>query len=331
MMGRMAAGKSERLLNLLIMLLVQRHFVSKAKIREILYPDSGFEAFEKMFERDKEELRSLGVPIEVGTLDPLFDDEPGYRISPDDFALPDITLTPDEAAVIGVATKVWQHARLAEATTEAVRKLAAQGHDLDLGALDIVEPRLSADEPSFDVFWEATQERQAVVFDYLKPGDEAPTTRHLQPWGVARHAGRWYVVGLDTDRQAERIFRLSRVQGRARKSGRGGAYEVPAGTDVSAVARRLAPQPSTTRVALLVRRGSGHTLRLGADRVEEGVAGPDTTTGWDRIVLERGSLGLADEVLGYGADVLVESPPELRDRVVSRLRATLAERQEVSS
>ena len=64
----MTAGKSERLLNLLIMLLVQRHYVSKDRIREILYPDSAPEAFEKMFERDKDELRSLGVPIEVGQM-----------------------------------------------------------------------------------------------------------------------------------------------------------------------------------------------------------------------------------------------------------------------
>ena len=64
-----------------------------------------------MFERDKEELRSLGVPIEVGNLDAFFDDEPGYRIRPDEFALPEISLTADEAAVVGLAAKVWQHAR----------------------------------------------------------------------------------------------------------------------------------------------------------------------------------------------------------------------------
>ena len=67
----MAAGKSERLLNLLIMLLVQRHYVSKERIREILYPDSSHDAFEKMFERDKDELRSLGVPIEEDKWDVL--------------------------------------------------------------------------------------------------------------------------------------------------------------------------------------------------------------------------------------------------------------------
>src|SRR3954464_5299542 len=207
----MAAGKSERLLNLLIMLLVQRHYVGKDRIREILYPDSTPDAFEKMFERDKDELRSLGVPIEVGQMDAFFDDEPGYRIPPDRFALPDISLTADEAAVVGLATRVWQHARLAEATTEAVRKLTALGVDVDVSALDLVEPRLSADEPSFDVFWDATQARQAVEFDYQRPGYPQPLERHIQPWGVVRHAGRWYVVGLDTDRGEERVFRLSRV------------------------------------------------------------------------------------------------------------------------
>jgi proteasome accessory factor B len=128
------------------------------------------------------------------------------------------------------------------------------------------------------------------------------------------------------DRQAERIFRLSRVQGKASRSGRPGSYDVPPGTDVSEVARRLAPVPSTERVVLLVRKGAGHTLRRGADQVEEGVAGPDSDSTWDRLVLERGALGLADEVLGYGADVYVEEPAELRDRVVQRLSAAVGPR-----
>src|SRR6476646_2428532 len=132
-----ASSKTERLLNLLIMLLVQRHYVSKDRIREFLYPDASDEAFEKMFERDKEELRSLGVPIEVGNMDAYFDDEPGYRIRADALALPDVELTADEAAVIGLATRVCDHSRLAEATTEAVRKLTALGVPLDVSALEI--------------------------------------------------------------------------------------------------------------------------------------------------------------------------------------------------
>jgi proteasome accessory factor B len=315
--------KSERLLNLLIMLLVQRHYVSKDRIREFLYPDASTEAFEKMFERDKEELRSLGVPIEVGSMDAYFDDEPGYRVRPDRLSLPDIALTPDEAAVIGLATRVWQHARLADATTEAVRKLTALGVEVDESALDIAEPRLSADEPSFDVFWEATQERTAVEFDYRRPRATRTTTRHLQPWGVVRYSGRWYVVGLDTDRGEERVFRLSRVEGQARKKGQPGAYEIPPGTDVRATAVRLAPSPSMGEAVLLVRRDAGIALRADAVSVDLDVDGPDSQTPWDRVRISRGGTGVADEVLGYGAAVYVEEPDDLRAEVVRRLTAVV--------
>jgi proteasome accessory factor B len=319
----MTVRKSERLLNLLIMLLVQRHYVAKDRIRSILYPDSSTEGFEKMFERDKEELRSLGVPIEVGNMDAYFDDEPGYRIRPDEFGLPDITLEADEAAVIGLATRVWEHARLAEATTEAVRKLTALGVQLDVSALDIAEARLTADEPAFDVFWEATQERTPVEFEYCRSGQTEVVTRHLQPWGVVRYSGRWYAVGLDTDRGEERVFRLSRVQGEARRAGPPGSYDIPPGTDVRATAKRLAPAPTTERAVVLVRSGAGLVLRRNAESIETDVAGPDDRTGWDRLVVSRSGLGLADELLGYGDDLYVEEPAELRETVIARLRSVL--------
>ena len=315
--------KSERLLNLLIMLLVQRHYVAKDRIREILYPDSSTEAFEKMFERDKEELRSLGVPIEVGNMDAYFDDEPGYRIRLDQFALPDISLTSDEAAVVGLATRVWQHARLAEATSEAVRKLTAAGVEVDASALDIAEPRLSADEPAFDVFWEATQDRVPVEFDYRRSGETRATTRHLQPWGVVRYSGRWYAVGFDTDRGEERVFRLSRVQGEARRAGSPGSYEIPPDADIRAMTVRLAPPPSTGEAVVLVRRGAGVALRRDAVSVAPDVEGPDRRTPWDRVRLSRGGPGVADELLGYGPAVYVESPPEVRAAVVDRLRGVV--------
>ena len=322
----MASDKSERLLNLLIMLLVQRHYVSKDRIRAILYPDSGQDAFEKMFERDKEDLRSIGVPIEVGSIDPLFDDEPGYRIRPDEFQLPDINLAADEAAVIALATKVWEHARLAEATTEAVRKLTAFGLPVDLSALDVVQPRLTTDEPSFDVFWEASQERTPLEFDYRRSGQVEPTTRHLQPWGVVRYSGRWYAVGFDTDRGEERIFRLSRVQGEARRAGPPGSFEIPTGVDIREMAHRLAPPPLPHQpVTVLVRHDAAGGLRRAAGAVESNVPGPDTTTGWDRLVLERGGLALVDELMAYGSDVYVEAPVELRSAIVERLQAALAD------
>ncbi len=314
----MAAQKSERLLRLLIMLLVQQRYVSKDKVRELLYAGSGDEAFERMFERDKDDLRALGVPIEVGSLDAYFEDEPGYRVRADQAQLPQIELSPDEAHVVGLATKVWEHARLAEATTEAVRKLVAAGQPVDAGALDLVEPRLGADEPAFDVFWEATQDRCEVEFDYQRPAGEV-ATRRIQPWGVVRYSGRWYAVGRDLDRGEERVFRLSRVHGEARRVGEPRAYDIPAGLDIREVTRRFAPPESPEPVTLLVRAGSGHGFRRSASALETGVAGPDTETGWDRVLLDRGGLDLVGEVLAHGPDVYVESPDALRDAVVARL------------
>ncbi|SFC47844.1 proteasome accessory factor B [Nocardioides terrae] len=318
----MSAQKTERLMNLLIMLLVQKRYVTKERIRDILYADSSDEAFEKMFERDKEELRSLGVPIEVGTTDPLFDDDQGYRISPTEFALPDISLTADEASVVALATKVWEHARLAEATSEAVRKLTAAGAELDVAALDLVQPRLSADEPSFDLFLEAAQERTPVVFDYQR-GTNPVETRHLQPWGVVRSSGRWYVVGYDTDRRYDRVFRLSRVRGEVRRDGPPGSFEIPEGTDVRAVARRLTPERTVLRAVLLVRPGTCHPLRRGAISTESGATGPDGES-WDRITITRATVDLASEVLSYGPDAYVVEPAELRDAVIERLDGVLA-------
>jgi proteasome accessory factor B len=322
-----AAAKTERLMNLLIMLLVQRGYVTKGRIRELLYKDSSDEAFERMFERDKEELRSLGVPIETGSFDPLFDDEAGYRVSADRFALPPIELTADEAAVVGLATKVWEHARLAEATTEAVRKLTAAGADVDVAALDLVEPRLAAEEPSFDVFLEAVQERSEVRFDYRTSGGPDVTSRHVQPWGVVRFSGRWYVVGFDVDRDDRRVFRLSRVAGDARKIGDPGSYQVPDGIDVRAIAKAtLRPERALEPAVLLVRVGAGHTLRRRAERVEPlspDENGPDGGS-WERLHVLSPPSDLAEEILAHGSDVYVEEPVTLRRAVVERLRGALA-------
>lgn len=318
----MAAAKTERLMNLLIMLLVQRGFVTKARIRELLYDDASEEAFERMFERDKEELRSLGVPIATGSLDAYFDDEQGYRILPDEFALPAVQLTADEAAAVGLATRVWENASLAEATTDAVRKLRAAGVEVDTGALDLVQPRLAADEPSFDVFFEAIHRRRTVQFEYRRSVADAPATRRLQPWGVVRFSGRWYVVGLDPDRDAERVFRLSRVVGEARMTGPDDDYTVPEGVDVRAIARRLEPTPVAEHAVVLVRPGTGHALRRTADSVERQVIGPHGAV-WDRLTLTRVPIDLAGEVLAHGADAYVESPAELRDELIARLQETL--------
>src|SRR4029434_3899560 len=112
----MPPRKTETTLNLTICLLVSGRYLPKSRIREAVegYHNLSDAAFERTFERDKDELRSLGVPIEVGSFDPLFDDEPGYRILSSEFALPAIDLDAEEAAVVWVSARVWRDAHIAD-------------------------------------------------------------------------------------------------------------------------------------------------------------------------------------------------------------------------
>lgn len=321
----MAARKSERLLNLLITLLVSRSYVTKGRIREVVaqYRDTSDDAFEKMFERDKEELRSLGIPIEVGHLDRGFEDEPGYRVERSAFELPEIDLEPDEAAVIGLAARVWQHAGLASATSDALVKLKAAGVSVDREALNVVQPQLAADEPTFESFWDATRTRTPVSFGYRGSSAAEASRRHLQPWGVISFHGRWYVAGHDVDRMAPRLFRLSRVQGEVSSDGAAGSYVVPEGTDLRALTQSLAPAAADRKARVLVRSDAAHGLRRHAETVPR----TDEPDGWDRVeVAYARADGLADELLSYGAEAIVEGPEEVRSLVVRRLREVAAAR-----
>ncbi|WP_203335488.1 helix-turn-helix transcriptional regulator [Nocardioides limicola] len=314
----MTARKSERLLNLLIMLLVARRPLTKEQIQQVIYDGESGDGFERKFDRDKEELRSIGVPLELEGLDTFFDDEPGYRIRPEEWQLPTLDLAADEAAVIGLATKVWEHARLAGATSLAVAKLSAAGLDSDLAALDVVEPRLDAEEPSFDAFLDAVQARQPLRFDYRASSGGETTTRRVQPWGMVHTRGRWYAVGLDTDRGEERVFRLSRVVGQPRPDGRPGAYTVPDGLDLGSVVARLSPPAATGAVTLLIREGTALALRRRGQLVDSHLTGPDGSPDWDRVRIDN-SEPIADDVLSHGPDVYVEGPEALREEIVQRL------------
>ncbi|HEY2947667.1 MAG TPA: WYL domain-containing protein [Micromonosporaceae bacterium] len=326
----MSRSRTERLVNLVICLLSTRRFLTAAQIAATVPgyehdPDDArdHEAFQRKFERDKAELRDLGVPLETGTAS-AFDAEPGYRIARREYALPDISLEPDEAAAVGFAARLWQHAGLAAAASSGLAKLRAAGIDVDPHATLGVEPVVTVD-PAFAPLTAAARERRPVSFDYRVPEGDAPATRRLQPWGVVCWRGRWYVVGHDLDRDATRCFRLSRVVGAVRVAGPAGAYQPPAGVDlISHVARWSGPLERTGRAAVLVRPGRAAGLRRWAD---ETTPGPDG----DRLTLRYADAeGLAASLVGYGADVRVLDPPEVREAVIQRLKEIAARHEAVA-
>ena len=323
----MSAAKSERLVNLVILLLVARNYTTKEQIRELMEPyrASNDEAFDRMFERDKDDLRALGIPLEVGFVDKFFEDEQGYRIKRDAFELPAIDFAADEVAVLGLAARVWRHAGLAAATSDALVKLKAAGLSFDREQLEQVQPTLAAEEPAFEAMWQATVHRLPVQFDYSRPGQRDATTRHLQPWGVVTAQGRWYVAGLDTDRGEPRMFRLSRIASAVTSTGEPGSYTVPEGTDLRALSESLTPRQPDRSAVVLARTGAANGLRRRAEVSARGVTGPDGTADWDRLEVPYVSASdFAGELLGYADAVVAESPDELRAAVRDGLAGILA-------
>jgi proteasome accessory factor B len=312
--------RTERLVNLVICLLSTRRFLTAAQIAATvpgyeheLTDEREHEAFQRKFERDKAELRDLGVPLETGTTS-AFDSEPGYRIARRDYALPDIHLEPDEAAAVAIAARLWQHAGLAAAATSGLHKLRAAGVEVDPGATFGVEPMVTV-EPAFNPLLAAARQHREVHFDYRVPEGDAATTRRLQPWGVVCWRGRWYVVGHDLDRAATRCFRLSRVVSEVCAVGPVEAFTPPADIDlISHVARWSGPVHRQARATLLVAPGRAAGVRRHAEEI---VAGPDG----DRVVLRYAEpRGFAHWLVSYGADVVVLAPDEVRKAVVERLR-----------
>jgi proteasome accessory factor B len=318
-----SATKTERLVNLVICLLASRQFVTKERLRATLEAYRSCpsdEAFERMFERDKDDLREMGVPLETGSNSAYFDDEIGYRITPDDYALPELRFEPDEAAVLGVAARFWRHATLAGAASSALLKLKAAGIDVGEPGPVGIEPRVRTEAPAFEPLLRAVCDRRPVTFDYRGSDQVTSSRRTLEPWAIDSWRGHWYVAGFDRDRQAMRMFRLDRILGQVRLIGRPGEVSVPAEVDIRKRIEEYAvgdglEGPEPTMVLLRVREGAGFTLRRRATAIRQGVE-----PGWDELEL-RTTSGMAGWLAEFGADVLVLEPPEARAAVIARLRA----------
>jgi proteasome accessory factor B len=317
----MSRRKTERLLSLVVCLLSARRYLTAAQIRDAVpgYPES-FDAFKRMFERDKDELRELGIPLETG-INPGSDEEPGYRISRQAYELPEIRLEPDEAAVLGLAARVWRRAELAGAAEGALLKLRAAGIEAEDISQPGIEPRLQTGEAAFGPLWEAVRDRRPVTFGYLAPGRSTQQQRRLEPWGVVNRRSRWYVVGLDLDRGEQRVFRLDRISGTVSFTGPAESVTVPAGTDVRAAVRAWdAGSPPPRTCILRIRAGAGHGLRRHALSVR-----PDAEPGWDQIEASYSDAGWwSEHIASFGADVVVLEPTDLRDAVIGRLKGALA-------
>ena len=316
----MSKKRTERLLNLTICLLATRRFLAKEQIRRAVkaYEECPTdEAFERMFERDKDELRELGIPLETGTDEAWFGDEVGYRIDRHAYELPEVTFTPEELAVLGLAARAWRQVSLSNAAGTALLKLRAAGVDPDESAMAGLDPRIGDNDPALQPLWSASFDGRPVSFDYRTPEADTASRRRVEPWGVGVRNGRWYLVGFDLDRKDSRVFRLSRITGEVKVTGAPGSVVKPDDVDIDDELRRMLPAEPQETAVVRVRPGPAFGLRRHATR-----RGRRSGSDWDTLQLGFWSVSrLADDLASYGADVVVESPPAVRDAVIARLRA----------
>ena len=312
----MAARRAERLVNLVICLLSTRQFLTAERVRDAVpgyEPADGDprtdEAFKRMFERDKAELRDLGIPLETGR-NSIFDAEDGYRITRRKYELPPVTFDPAEAAAVGLAARLWQSATLGAPARNALIKLRAGGTDVAAGDAPGAQPHVDASDPALPPLLDAARHARVVTFDYLKAGEHDPDRRTVQPGGVLSWRRRWYVVGHDLDRGEARSFRLSRVVGAVDVSGPPGAFQRP---DVDLLGYVASRGPDSTQVARVAVYGPGlGELRRIAASEADGV-----------LTIHYADLRwVARIVASAGRSARVLGPPELVDAVVARLTPT---------
>ena len=317
----------ERLTNLVVALMATEIGLTKQQILDNVSgyrqrADAGArsDALEKMFERDKDELRTLGVPVETigDPADPNDLREARYRIPQAEYDLPDdIEFTAAELAVLQLAGSVWSTESASVDAKAGVRKIRALGIDGDEPIIGFA-PRITVRDAAFPLLQEAIEKSRVVGFDYLKPGEESPRRRSIRPLALVDYEARWHVYGIDVDIEADRMFLLSRIVGDVRISAKTFDPRLRDGAGERALAglQRVAAQ----NAALLeVTPGTEAALRLGrrATPAVQGIHVPFV----DLHIF-------ADELASYGPEVRVVEPDALRDAVISRLAAVVAANSE---
>jgi proteasome accessory factor B len=273
---------------------------------------------ERQFERDKDDIRELGIPLETVESP----DRPGdnqalrYRIPKGEYDLPvDVRFTPDELALLGLAAEVWREASLSADSQRALTKLRSLGIEPREPVIGYA-PRLRVRDAAFEPIRQALDKRLRVRFRYLKPGEHQPRMRTVEPYAVVLHEGRWHLHGRDVDAAAGRTFLLSRIIGEVQTLA-GAPFPAPPADIQDRVLADLQALRLENSADLAVRAGSDAEVRLGKRAVSS-----DEDAGVIRLHYTDAAI-FADELASYGPEVRVLAPSTLRDAVRERLEAVV--------
>jgi len=320
----------ERLFSLVLALLATKGGLTK---QEILSSVQGYRQhyalggdnsnLERQFERDKDDVRELGVPLEktdsagqTGNNQNL-----RYRIPKGDYDLPrDITFSAKEITLLELAGMVWREQSLSAQSRRALLKLRSLGIESDEPIVGYA-PRLRIREGAFEPLSSALERQKIVTFDYLKPGESTPQTRTVAPLALVQHQGRWHLHATDEDAGGNRTFLLSRFVGPVRLTGRS---FTPTGEGHADRALNELEQIWCQNVAEIdVVPGTDAATRLGKQ-----VRGSTTTTAMAPITVHYTDMNVfAAELASYGPEIVVRAPTPLRDAVQRRLEKIRADHE----
>lgn len=297
----------ERVLNLLIYLLESPQPVTADDVRRTVagYDEQSDDAFHRMFERDKDVLRRLGVPIKREALD-AWEIDYGYTVDPDEYAIPDPKLNQEERVALSVAARMVRLGG-SPAGLDALLKLGGIERG---GGLEPLGADLGAEAETLGELFGAITERRGIEFTYR--GNE----RTLNPYGMAHRRGHWYLVGAGP--QGERMYRVDRIEG-LEVGEESDSFKKPRGFNVKSL---MDTQPwetgSDTQIEATVTFDSDvawwAARTLGLDEPTSDltatvpVANRDALIGW---------------VLSFGDSAEILAPEELRQEVRSRVEAAL--------
>ena len=313
----MASRKNERLINLTIALLATKRYLTKSEIfRTIEGYEGSTESSERMFERDKDDLRRIGIVIEVRGVDPGFEDEPGYRVRPETYRLNLGELNGAEVALLSLAAEAWRGAALGESAQSALVKLRSLGIGSDFDGLPNLSPKLNVRSPNFLPLTRAIADQNTIAFTYLS-AQLHNESRIVNPFGLGSRHGNWYLVAFDQDREDMRTFRLDRIVGSVEITTKRGAFETDSNFNVlSFLDSTLFENRDIAEVSIRV--GRGHGLRADAQ-----VISFDDEFDLCHIPYAIESRFI-DSILWHGDDVIVHKPIHLKEKIVERLQSLVS-------
>jgi proteasome accessory factor B len=290
--------------------LATKRFITKSEIFKTIEGYEGSsESKERMFERDKDDLRSLGIEIEVGSFDPLFNDEAGYRIKQERYQLDLGDITALEISLLSLAAKAWQGASLDDAAQRALVKLNSLGIAVDEASLPDSIAFLSDEGLDIPKITRAIAEHQILEFTY-RNYDLLVEKRSVVPIGLSTRSGYWYLAGVDQSVEEVRTFRFDRVIGTFTAKRGPKKFETPENFD----SQSLFETEKSIDAVIDVRLGKGTSLRALASSTK-------SIGEWDQIQIPILDLRtLSSLILWHGDDVYVHSPKELREIIISSLK-----------